>query len=483
MPSSVLDRRDLILAVSSYFAVLAQSAPHEDGDSWWNPGMHKTHFGINPSFANWTSRLPLFSDPIRRGKSFEVFGPDGTPTGEQSPVGSDGWPIEDGRWHGVRLFGDMDGTMPAIAAPTGSNIRLRVNSGMSAFACWKGGAPDPMSKLKPSLGGWHEPSLEALAYFKPKVLRTLDYSYQARKSRRPDWSKPVLPGDPLQGEEMAIELQCCLANVLSCALWWNAPPRFELSVPAYEAELEEMLIVIRDNADKPPILEYGNELWNDGFPVKNWLDQLDAESEASWHVFAAKEIAILKRVADRVFGEPGPLGAKPYYLFVGGHIGNPDTLERILSVLSFAPDIAGPAVYARPRDADEDRWARSTIAPTQDELRISVMSRLPEFRTKLDAHRNILKAHNVPYFACYEVGQDMHARGPAFKQAALQAQREPWMGDLYRELRKLLDGAGVDLACWYSAASAQTPDRAFGLLEGTLDKKTPLPKAMAARGD
>ena len=111
------------------------------------------------------------------------------------------------------------------------------------------------------------------------------------------------------------------------------------------------------------------------------------------------------------------------------------------------------------------------------------MSRLLEYRNKLDAHRSIAHSHGVPRFSCYEVGQDMHARGPAFKQAALQAQREPWIGDLYRELRKLMTDAKVDLACLYSAATAQTLDRAFGLLETTIEKAEPLPKAKAARGE
>ena len=445
----------------------------------------KTFWGVNPSFCDWTSRLPLFADPMRRGRAFEVFKEDGTPTSELSPLGPDGWPVVDGRWHGVRLFGDMGGTMPEMGAES-SQFKLRVNAGNSAFICWRGGEiPFQKSiRLRPSFGSWHTPSFEALNYFKPKVMRTLDWGYQARKTRRPDWTKPrVMPLDPLQGEEMALELQCDAANILNCALWWNAPPRFELSVDEYERRLEVMLGTIRDIAKKPPILEYGNELWNDGFPVKNWLDRLDAESEASWHAFASREIATLKRVADRVFGEPGPLGQNPYYLFVGGHIGNPDTMDRILSALDFAPDMAGPAVYVRPKDADADKWAASTVPPTQAELRISCMSRLPEYRNKLDAHRSIAHSHGVPYFSCYEVGQDMHARGPAFKQAALQAQREPWMGDLYREIRKLMTDAKVDLSCWYSAASAQTLDRAFGLLEGTLDKAEPLPKAVAARGD
>lgn len=455
--------------------IVCAYAPKEPGED-----MTKTHFGLCPSFADWTSRLPLFSDPIRRGRVFEVFREDGTPTGEPSQLGPDGWPVVDGRWHGVRLFGGMDGTIPFSETWVGL-YGLRWNND-AAYISWRGGAPTELPNLKPAFKGWHMPSLEALAYFRPKVLRTLDWGYQSRKTRRPDWSKRrVLPSDPFQGEEMALELHCEAANLLKCMLWWNAPPRFELSVEEYETRLEEMLVVIRDQTNYPPMLQYGNELWNEGFPVHNWLTEPLVGRSLSWHTTAAEEISILKRVADSVFGEAGPLGQKPYYLFVDGHIGNPDTLDRILSALPFTPDAAGPAVYAQPLKVDQEKW--KIYEPTQEAMRASVMDNMAGFRFKLDAHRNILKAHNVPFFACYEVGNDMHAKGEAYKKAALQAQREPWMGDVYLELRSMLQAAGVHLACWYSAASAQTMDRSFGLLETTLDKAEPLPKAKAARGE
>ena len=447
-----------------------------------------TRYGVCPSYANWPSRLPLFADPMRRGRMFEVFKENGTPTGDPSPLGPDGWPVDNGQWQGVRLFGDMGGTMPTLVLPSSlpSTMRFRQNPGESAFLSWRvkpTSADLAKLRLKPSLSHWHLPSLEALAYFKPKILRTLDYGYQARKEKCPDWTKPrVLPTDPLQGEEMALELQCDLANVMDCSLWWNAPPRFELSVTEYEERIEEMLTIIRDTAEKPPILEYGNELWNAGFPVHNWLRGFSSPSGPTWHADAATEISILKRVAVSVFPEPGILGQKPYWLFVGGHIGDPFVLDKILWALPFVPDVAGPAIYMQPLRDHQEKW-KTAAALTQDQLRDSVMANMSSFRLRLDAHRNILKTHGVPYFGCYEIGQDMHARGDVYKKAALQAQREEWMADAYRAMRQMLIDAQVDIACWYSAATAQTLDRSFGLLEGTLDKAPALPKARAARGE
>lgn len=444
-----------------------------------------TRWGINPSFANWTSRLPLFADPIRRGRMFEVFQENGTPTGEPSPLGPDGWPVEDGRWHGVRVYGDGDGFLPKLLPATDKTI-VRQREGHMAVVFWKQ-SPSPLGaawiKGDP-IGHWHLPSLEALAYFKPKILRTLDWGWQAKKEKRPDWTKPrVKPSDPLQGEEMALELQIDAANKLDCHLWWNAPPRFELSVAEYEERLTEMLEIIRDLAEKPPILEYGNELWNAGFPVHDWLRSVASD----WKDTAAEEIDRLSLIADRVFGEGGILGQKQYWLFVGGHIAVPETLDRILDGMTTTPDVAGPALYVTPLKADKDRWNQTGEIPTQDQLMDSMFAQMPALRLKLDAHRNILKAHNVPFFGVYEAGQSLISQGRPWKKTACEVQRSERMGTLYKMIRQTLIDAKVDVANWYSACTDQDPKDArvdpFGLIEATLDKAELLPKARAARGE
>ena len=458
-----------------------------------------TRYGINPSYCNTYSRLPLFADPLRRGKAFEVFQESGTPTGEPSPLGPDGWPVEDGRWHGVRVYGDGDGFLPKLLTRD-ARVTVRQRDGFMSVAFWKDkprGLDSMYAESEQIIGEWNADSLEAIAYFKPKILRTLDWGWQARKEKRPDWTKPrVKPSDPLQGEEMALELQIDAANKLGCHLWWNAPPRFELSVPEYEKRLEEMLEIIRDQTVKPPILEYGNELWNEGFPVHSWLRSMSMaaahpDTRTTWHAWAAYEIHTLFDVAQRVFGEGDILGQRPYWLFVGGHIAVHDTLDRILEALSFTPDIAGPALYVTPfrgvgRD-DAKAWSASAYVPTQDELMDSMFGMFPALRLKLDAHRNILKAHGVPFFGVYEAGQSLISQGRPWKKTACEVQRSERMGTLYQMIRQTLSDAKVDVACWYSACTDQDPKDArvdvFGLLEATLDKAEPLPKARAARGE
>lgn len=422
-----------------------------------------THYGLNPSFAGPTSVLPLFANALRRGI-----------------------PMPDGR---LRLF---DGVPAPELGPRINAVVQHAPNG-NVFATLKG--PDPRVPVGPyTAGNWHGPSIGALYALRPKVLRTLDWSMT---NKRPQWALPrVLPSDLLQATDrgMAVELQARGANALQCHLWWCAPARFELSVEEYEVRLEEMLVAIKATVDRPPVLEYGNELWNAGFPVHGWLNSPEAKNgyKITWQQVAAFEIDTLKKVADRVFGPPGPLGARPYFLFVGGQLAVPSHLDRILDALDVTPDLAGPALYVGPLKAQREEWEATGAVPTQDELRASCFARLEEvFREAtmegpLGEHARVVSKHGVPFFACYEAGQSLLAGGHPWRKAALEAQPTEWMGELYRGIRRVAEAAGVDLLNWYSAATDQTPSDSrvdvFGLLEST-DLTKMLPKALGARGD
>lgn len=395
--------------------------------------------------------------------------------------------MADGR---LRLF---DGVPAPEFHYVSEAVRLDVGAGGNVFARVEEGAFAPRIFVRPQNGPWHSESLIALAALRPKVLRTLDWE---RTNERKDWSLPrVMRNDLLQAlprRGMAVELQAEAANLLDCHLWWCAPPRFELDPIEYEHRLEAYLTAIADTAKKPPIIEMGNELWNAGFPVHGWLRNAATGPAQTWHGNAAVEIATLKRVADRVFGPGGPLGARSYYLFVGGQLTVPSHLDWILSALAtlgVTPDLAGPALYVTPLKAQKEEWEATGAVPSQDELRASCFTRLAEISRiggQLAQHRAMLGVHRVPYFACYEAGQSLIAGSHPWRQAAIAAQGTGWMGELYREIRRVAADAGVDLLNWYSASSDQTPADprvdVFGLLEST-DLAKMLPKAKAARGD
>ncbi len=449
-----------------------------------------TYYGINPSFAN--GRLPLFGNPIRRCREFQVFSDSGAPTPERSPLDERGLPVADGRSHGLRVFESMGGTMPALDLVALKArypwLNARAVPGEALFL-WSSSWQPVEIRLPDSQGRWHVPSLGAIAYTRPKFLRTLDWQ---RTNERPDWSRPRTAANaPLQGDMMAADIQREAALLLKCHLWFCAPPRFELSVPEYEARLEELLRAIHDpGAKRPPVIEYGNELWNAAFPVHRWL-----AADSSWHDIAAHEIEILKRVADRVFGPPEALGLKPYYLFVGGQLTVPSHLDRILAALhalGITPDMAGPALYVTPLKADVQEWESAGAVPSQDELRSSCLARLEEIEkgtpTLLALALQVQRVtdQDVPYFACYEAGQSLLAGRAPWRRAAIEAQGSEWMGELYRGIRRVAEDAGVDVLNWYSAATDQEPGDprvdVFGLLDSSDLSKAP-PKARAAIGE
>ena len=434
--------------------------------------MTVTAWGINPSFQTYYARQITFADPLRRAKFFEYFTDQGEPTNQPCPVGPDGWPVDDGRSHGVRLFADMKGTSPLLDV-SGCEIKQNANG---ASIWWRAGRPtiEALGPDRPKI--FYPPGIAMAAQFIDRgALRTLDWQ---RTNERPDWTQPrVKPSDPIQGSRrgMAIELQVSAANAVRAPLWWCAPVRFSASPADYAAKMTEMLTVIRDQAERTPVLEYGNELWNAMFPAHSWLQTITPNSR--WQDAAAIEIAHFWRIADQVFG------SKPYIKFVGADRENPPTLERILSQLPEMPEYAGPAAYVGPLKADKIAWEASGAVPTQDQLRASCFSRLPQVEGKLAEHKTICQRHGVG-MAVYEAGQSFIASGKPWRRAAIIAQRELWMGDLYRELRASINHAGVDYANYYSLATDQEPSDqrtdVFGLLEG--HGFTMLPKALAARG-
>lgn len=459
-----------------------------------------TAYGMNPSFARHTGRLPTFSDFVRRGRRFEVFDASGAPTGEASPLMSDGWPdVSDGRWHGVRVFSDMGGTMPegivvtdALHGEFGTigghpNSRIILRGRDDLWIIWKDFPRRPVAS-DPSgrgYGGFHGPSLAALRSWRPSCLRTLDW--QLANTPR-DWTLPdVSRKDPLQATDlgMAVELQARAANLCECYLWWTAPARYDLEMPEYERRLEGHLRALRDVLRLPPIVQYGNELWNDRLGPGAWLRRRAAATGSRVSDLAAAEIEILRRVGDRVFGPPDGLGRPSWYLFVDGNREDPAYLDRVLGRLpEGAADMAGPAAYVGPEKADREAWVASGYVPSQDELRGSCAASLARVQRRLAEHRDVAARHRVGLFSCYEAGQSLLAGSAPWRAAALQAQTEAWMGDLYRSLRGVLEQEQVRVACWYSLATDQEPTDArvdvFGLTGGLYIPD--FPKASAARG-
>lgn len=438
-----------------------------------------TRYGLNPSFLMSTrGQLPLLRDAVKRAPRFEVFSDTGQPIGETSPLGPAGLPARDGRLHGVKLFSGRAPDLGSLFPIGGVTVRSAGNLTVAFKREWNGSEKVllPGSRLTDP---WHRPSLELLASLRPDVIRTLDLSM----ANEPMTLPRITPTSPLQGtlRGMAVELQADLARRLRCNLWWNAPPRYELSESDYAVRVSEVLRAVADPA-RPPILEYGNELWNEGFAVNRWLKQQAREGE-TWHHAAAREIAALDREARSALGAG-------YYLFVGGQLTVPFHLDRVLQLLAelgVTPHSAGPALYAPPLRDDVAQWRAESIIPSQQQLESSCHYQLSlKGVPGLRAHRQICEQRGVQFFTVYEAGQSLLAGAARWRQAMIEAQGSAWLGDLYRRLRAEAESADVDLLCWYSACTDQAPadPRVPGVFGLTGWPGEPLPpKALAARGD
>jgi hypothetical protein len=459
-------------------------------------------FGLNPSFGTWTSRLPLFRNLLHRAKRFEVFDRGGTQlTGESSPLGPDGWPVEDGRWHGVRVFGDMVPTtypQPHELEVTGA-VEPIIRSGGQGLVtvAWKKreqaliaghGSVEIVWRGRGGGTHWFDGlTMATLRKFRPVAFRTLDWSL-VNKRKPGDWASDIPAEDaPLHGTDLGVapEIQARAARWLRAHLWFNVPPRYELSPEDYHTQLVRLLSRIEAIPGKPPILEMGNELWNDRIsPAHKWLEGLAADR--SWEFAAAKEIAILKRAADEVFGASTAFH-HGYFLFVGGFIQNPVSMAEMLEdlrALGVTPDMAGPACYVGPLRSDRLLWEKNGTEPGIDALHRSCLARGEEVLRKLRAFKAQLAAANVRWLACYEAGQSGIAGTHPWRKAWGQYQRTEEMGMLYRRMREIMQSGGVDLGCWYSAATSQNPPMPtdpWGMLEGLGVPE--MPKAKAAKGE
>lgn len=460
-----------------------------------------THYGINPSFARHTGRLPLLGDFVRRGRAFEVFEDGRTPTGEASPVRSDGWPhLNDGRWHGVRIFSAMGGTMPEVVvtdAINGDYVNQagggHVDSAViqrgrdSLWLCWKGRERRPQvhDARAAQVGGFHGPSLEAIRSFSPACVRTLDLQL----ANLPSTALSEVPRSaPLQATDagMALEMQVALANLCGTVLWWTAPARYAATADEYRAWLRGRFRILRERCRRAPIVQYGNELWNDRLGPGAWLRRRADAEHRRVSDLAADEVALLREVGDEVMGPPDALGRPRWYLFVDGNRNDPAYMDRVLSALpSRTADLAGPAFYVGPTREDVEGWRSTSTVPTQDDLEASCRRGLLLASRRLREHVDVAQAHGVRFPAVYEAGQSMIAGGAPWRAAAIAAQGTEWMGDLYRSMRRELKASGVELVCWYSLATDQAPDDpsvdVFGLTAG-LGVPEP-PKARAARGE
>jgi PKD repeat protein len=269
-------------------------------------------YGMNPSFARWTSREIVFADAMMRATEFVVVRA-GELTLERAPLVplgaeparlGEGWPdfaqLAPGEGAGAWLFGAMDGTLPdGRTSPyvltwegggqcvlVGSAVLGEVRrgprrfevfvdpevgrgNGTVALAITSSSPADPVRNVHVWLPGtyptrplFHEPyvaRVQALNHGEgPFTWRTLDWTrindYGATDPPLPftfDLAGAIRPDSPSQGTRrgMCPEFQVAFCNRVGANLHFQVPHRAEPMPPEdYERFLRDAFVRIRDGS-------------------------------------------------------------------------------------------------------------------------------------------------------------------------------------------------------------------------------------------
>jgi len=325
----------------------------------------------------------------------------------------------------------------------------------------------------------------------PSTWRAMDWN-QVRQYGRTDGAAPfvfdlagrITPASPSQGTRRGVcpEFIVALCNSVGSDLHFCLPHAADDIPDAdYETFVRETLLAIRDGSPGVPgvnggrpfagldpelhlTLEYSNEIWNPGYPVRGWLRARAQQNGITYYEQSAREIERVFAIADQIFAGPE---APRLHHYVAGWLGSADHLAGLLSFLDPALQIdqVGPACYFKPLSTDVDAWMTDAVpgscpnCPSPEEVLASARVYLQSLRPRLGEHRALADSWvnpdgSSPRLVLYEAGPSFVAGFQPWAAAAVQAQRIPAMFDAYvLDLVPLLIEEGVDEVLWYSFVS------------------------------
>jgi len=250
------------------------------------------------------------------------------------------------------------------------------------------------------------------------------------------------------------EVHALYANELDCDLWINIP---HLTDDVYVRSLARLLKNTLEPGRKL-IVEYSNEIWNEGFPQGR-----DAKAIAMDGALPGKR------------GKPGSVAgswARPKFeifkreygtgvkFAVMGHVTTPDFAKDMLEVVGFA-DIVGCSGYLPPDSSEFDALPREEqlmITPTQ--FVEACIKNIPRVERGLKAHRDLARRYRAS-FELYEwAPSDARAGYKPWGLAWIQAFDSPEFAALHQMQYDLFDAVGVRRACYY--AFSQLPAHGSG---------------------
>jgi len=317
------------------------------------------------------------------------------------------------------------------------------------------------------------------------------------------WNDRSLPTDATQGMDglrpgtvgVAWEYPILLANETHKDLWINVPVSASGSSPEDTTSYIYKLAELIKKSLAPGLhvyIEHSNEVWNFGFPQYIWnklaaIDEVKAgnsplnndgstDQEAWAHRRHAKRLYEIAKIFEKVFGA-GSLGKTIRPVYASWTIFPDAFFSDVLAWMK--------KTYGDPKDYFYAMAGTGYFNAQKASQTASPQEVLQAMRADADAGVSItvqLKKIADTYglkLACYEAGPDNGGGDPTNVGNRILANRLPEMGELVQhEFRDNLFGQGVDLASYFSLASAASRYGCWGATEDLSNLDTPKYKAI-----
>lgn len=288
-------------------------------------------------------------------------------------------------------------------------------------------------------GLFHPVYLQRLAPF--TTLRFMDWM-NINNSGVTTWAQRTGKGEPI---EHAIEL----CNDLKADAWFCMPHTADDGYVRRFAELVKAGL----HPSAKVYVEWSNEVWNAEFKQHGWAKEAGGgDLHRGWAEHMARDFAIWREVfADQ---------PQRVVRVLAGQASNDWHAAKLAERLGRGGfDALSCAGYVGPKNLPSDA--------TVDTIFKHLRDRLGEAERDWREHRAIAEAYGVPLVA-YEGGQHVTPRGDknvAWYGAFVAAQRDPRMGELYRDLIARWRAVGGGLFVAYNDVGKISQHGAWGALE------------------
>ncbi len=315
-------------------------------------------------------------------------------------------------------------------------------------------------------------------------LRFMDWM-KTNNSTQSEWSKrPTLDSSTWSKLGAPVEIMVELANRIDAAPWFNMP---HMVTDEYVRNFAKY---VRDNLD-PELkvyVEYSNEVWNPQFEQYHWVKE-QAQSAGLQHSdWYSKRTTEITQIWDEVFG-----ATKDRLIGVmAGQAANPWVLEQALnynwssenkSHQDYGIDaisIAGYVGINKITTQDEiESWLDEPDGGLNSLFDKLTQGGLQRSHDNWQKHLDLAKQEGLPLIA-YEGGQHLAANtfttnynNEAITNLFIEANRDPRMGEVYKELMTQWHEMGGSLFMHFNDVSTPSKYGSWGLLESIYQDSSP----------